>query len=62
MHLTFHITRLENEVHQAMAVIGKDTGKLLNYRQLMNSPKYKKDGACQQSTNLCNWQMALEGV
>jgi hypothetical protein len=25
-----------------MAVMNKDTGKLLNYRQLMNSPKYKK--------------------
>jgi hypothetical protein len=25
-----------------MAVINKDTGKLLNYRQLMNSPKYKR--------------------
>jgi hypothetical protein len=35
------MTRLENEVHQAMAVMDKDTGKLLYYRQLMNSPKYK---------------------
>ncbi len=25
-----------------MAVVDKDTGKLLNYRQLMNSLKYKK--------------------
>jgi hypothetical protein len=25
-----------------MAVMDKDTGKLLNYRQLMSSPKYKK--------------------
>ncbi len=25
-----------------MAVMDKDTGKLLNYRQLMNSPKCKK--------------------
>jgi hypothetical protein len=25
-----------------MAVMDKDMGKLLNYRQLMNSPKYKK--------------------
>jgi hypothetical protein len=40
--LSRHITRLENKVHQAMAVMDKDTGKLLNYRQLMNSPKYKK--------------------
>ncbi len=39
---TRRITRLENKVHQAMAVMDKDTGKLLNYRQLMNSLKYKK--------------------
>jgi hypothetical protein len=25
-----------------MAVMDKDMGKLLNYRQLRNSPKYKK--------------------
>ncbi len=36
------ITRLENEVHQAMAVMDADTGKLLNYRQLMRSTKYSK--------------------
>jgi hypothetical protein len=33
---------LENKVHQAMAVMDKDTGKLLNYQQQMISPKYKK--------------------
>jgi hypothetical protein len=42
MQLTCRITRLENKVHQEMAVMDKDTGKLLNYRQLMNNPKYKK--------------------
>jgi hypothetical protein len=42
VQLTHRITRLENEVHLAMAVMEKDMGKLLNYRQLMNSPKYKK--------------------
>jgi hypothetical protein len=42
MQLTCGITQLENKVHQAMAVTDKDTGKLLNYRQLMNSPKYIK--------------------
>jgi hypothetical protein len=31
-----------------MAVMDKDTGKLLNYRQPMNSLKYKKHGASQQ--------------
>jgi hypothetical protein len=42
VRLTCHITKLENKVQQAMAVMDKDTGKLLNYRQLMNSPKFKK--------------------
>jgi hypothetical protein len=42
VQLTRRITRLENEAHLAMAVMDKDTCKLLNYRQLMNSPKYKK--------------------
>ena len=42
MQLTRRITRLEDKVHQAMAVMDNDTGKLLNYRQLMNNPKYKK--------------------
>jgi hypothetical protein len=42
VQLTCRITKMENKVNQAMAVMDKDTGKLLNYRQLMNSPKYKK--------------------
>jgi hypothetical protein len=41
-----------------MAVIDKDMGKLLNYRQLMNSLKYK--GVFQQPMNLGDWQIALE--
>jgi hypothetical protein len=36
------ITRLENKVHQALAVMDADTDKLLNYRQLMRSAKHKK--------------------
>jgi hypothetical protein len=40
MRLTCKIIGLENEVHQAMAVMDADTGKLLNYRQLMQSTKY----------------------
>jgi hypothetical protein len=39
MQLTGCITRLENKVHQAMAAMDKDTGKLLNYRQLINIQK-----------------------
>jgi hypothetical protein len=42
MRPTLRITRLENKVHQALAVMEKDTGELLNYRQLITSPKYKK--------------------
>ena len=42
IRLSRHITRLENEVHQAMAVTDADTGKLLNYRQLMRSTKYRE--------------------
>jgi len=30
-----------NKVHQALAVVDKKTGKLLNYCQLMRHPKYK---------------------
>ncbi len=40
--LSRRITRLENEVHQAMAVMDADTGKLLNYNQLMRSTKYRE--------------------
>ena len=40
--LTQHILKLENEVHQGMAVMDEATGKLLNFRQLMQNPKYKK--------------------
>jgi hypothetical protein len=36
------MNRLENEVHEAMAVMDAETGKLLNYKQLMRNPKYKK--------------------
>ena len=41
-HLTRRITHLENEVHQALAVMDTESGKLLNYRQLMKDPKYQK--------------------
>jgi hypothetical protein len=34
--------QLENEVHQVMAVMEADTGKLLNYRQLISSTKFRK--------------------
>ena len=36
------MNKLEIEVHQAMTVTDAETGKLLNYKQLTNNPKYKK--------------------
>ena len=37
------IAQLENDVHQALAVMDMDTGKLISYRQLMRNPKFKKN-------------------
>jgi len=34
---------MENEVQQALAVMDKETGQLLNYQQLIRNPKYEKD-------------------
>jgi hypothetical protein len=42
VRLSLRITQLENEVHQAMAVMDADMGKLLNYRQLTRSTKYRE--------------------
>ena len=43
------ISQLENDVHQDLAVIDTDTGKIISYRQLMRNPK--KIGARSQQTN-----------
>ena len=40
---TRKFNNLEIEVHQAMAVMDEQTGRLLNYKQLMRDPKYKKN-------------------
>ncbi len=45
------ITQLENEVHQAMAVMDADTGKLLNYCQLMQSTKYQDAWSLSSANN-----------
>eukprot|EP00804_Cyclotella_cryptica_P028989 CCRYP_012408-RA/>CCRYP_012408-RA protein AED:0.21 eAED:0.21 QI:0/0/0/1/1/1/2/0/880 len=37
------LTRMENEVHKALAVLDKSTGKLLNYHQLLRHPVYQGD-------------------
>jgi len=49
--LTKKMEQIENEVHQAMAVMDEETGQLLNYRQLLHSTKYKNNGAYHQLTN-----------
>ncbi len=33
---------MENEVHEAPAIMDAETGKVLNYRQLMQSQKHKE--------------------
>ena len=44
------IAQLGNDVHQALAVMDTDISKLLSYRQLMRTPKFKKN----RSTSLAN--------
>ena len=39
--LTRRVARLENEVQRALAVMGKQSGRMLNYRQLMQQRDYK---------------------
>ena len=51
VRLSRRIKLLENEVNQAMAVMDADTGKLLNYRQLMGSTKYKEEAWSLSSAN-----------
>ncbi len=40
--LSKRIERMENKVHRAMAIMDAETGKVLNYRQLMQSQKHKE--------------------
>ena len=40
--LTKRMEHLKKEVNQATAVMDAETGKILNYKQLMRDPKYKK--------------------
>ena len=37
------LRRLENEVHQALAVLDRKTGKMLKYRQLIRHPDFRED-------------------
>ena len=47
---------VENEVHQALAVLDTETGKILNYRQLMRHPAYKKYWQLSSANELDDWQ------
>ena len=41
--LAKRIAKMENEVHEAMWVLDRDTGKILKYRALMRDHRYKKE-------------------
>jgi hypothetical protein len=56
--LTKKVSQMDNDIHQAMAVMDTDTGKLLNYRQLMQINKHKKAWSLLSAKNLGHWQMA----
>jgi hypothetical protein len=43
LNLRQRLHRVQNEVHRALAVMDKTTGKLLNYRQLIRHPAYHAD-------------------
>ena len=40
--LSKRIERMVNEVHKALAIMDAESGKVLNYRQLMQSKKHKE--------------------
>ncbi len=60
VRLTHRITQLENEVQHAMAVMDADTGKLLNYRQLMRSTKYRQAWSLSLANEFGQLTMASE--
>jgi hypothetical protein len=41
--LVKRLRRVKNEVHKTLAVLDKATGKMMNYRQLLNHPAYHAD-------------------
>ena len=52
---------MENEVQQALAVMDKDTGQLLNYRQLIRNPKYKKEWKILAAKGFCQLAQGVSG-
>ena len=55
------MSRLEDEVHQAMAVMDADTGKLLNYKKLTKDPKYKKRWAISSANEFGRLENGIGG-
>jgi hypothetical protein len=55
VRLSRRITRLENEVNQAMAVMDADTVKLLNYRQLMRRQRSMEPVISQRIRTISKW-------
>ena len=46
------MNRFKNEVHHTISVMDTETGYLLNYKQLMKAPKYKKKWAISSANEL----------
>ncbi len=53
--------QMENEVHQALAVMDKETGRLLNYRQLLCIPKHKKAWSTSAANKFCRLAQGVGG-
>ena len=58
---TQKINNLEIELHQAMAVLDEQTGQLLNYNQLMQDPKYKKNWSTSSANEFGRLANGVEG-
>ncbi len=61
VRLTRRITRLENEVHHAIAVMDANTGKLFNYRQLMRSAKHRQTWSLSSANKFGRLANGIEG-
>jgi hypothetical protein len=49
------LKEIDIQVEQAMAVLDQETGKLLNYRQLLKSPKYNKKWSISSANEFGNY-------
>ena len=55
------ISQTENNVHQDLVVMDTDTGKILNYRQLMIKPKYKKNWSTSSENEFVRLENGVDG-